>query len=198
MAKRNFSMVEYFNKIAEDWQPELAFRGSTREEFEQWHEEAYAKYMELLGRFPEPVDLDPEVVYSIEEDGIIRERVIFDAEEHMSVPCVVLRPADMAADGASPAILCSHGHGAFGKEPVAGNASSPELRDNISRHNYSYGEQMARAGFLTISPDLRVFGERSDGGNPYPGRDKCNVHFVRGAILGTWRRGPRSTRLGSA
>ena len=45
---------------------------------------------------------------------------------------------------------------------------------------------MARHGFLTIMPDLRVFGERSDGGDPYPGRDLCNVHFIRGMILGVY------------
>ena len=186
MAKRNFSMIEYFNKMAEDWQPELAFRGSTKEDFESWHKRAQAKYMELLGRFPEPVDLDAEVVCSVEEEGIIRERVVFDAEEHMSVPCVVLRPADMLEDGSNAAILCSHGHGPYGKEPVAGNKTTPELRANIAANNYNYGEQLARAGFLTITPDLRVFGERDDGGNPYPGRDKCNVHFIRGAVLGIW------------
>ena len=27
-----------------------------------------------------------------------------------------------------------------------------------------------------------MLGERSDGGDPYPGRDKCNVHFIRGMI----------------
>lgn len=186
MARRNFSMIEYFNRIAAEHEPELAFRGSTKQDFEAWQPKARAKYLELLGEFPTPAPLDPEVIVSIEQDGIIRERVIFDAEEHMSVPCVVLRPADMKPDGSNPAILCSHGHGAYGKEPVAGNRSTPELCDNIARHSYDYGWQMAKAGFLTISPDLRVFGERADGGNPYPGRDRCNVHFIRGAILGIW------------
>jgi predicted peptidase len=142
--------------------------------------------MELLGEFPQPVDPAPEVIYSIEEDGLIRERVVFDSEEHMSVPCTVLRPVDMPADRSGPAILCSHGHGPFGKEPVAGNATTPELRANIAFHHYNYGEEMARRGYLTLSPDLRVFGERSDGGNPYPGRDKCNVHFIRGVVLGIY------------
>ncbi len=186
MAKRNFSMVEYFNKIAADHIPELAFKGSTKSEFDEWHKRAHAKYMQLLGEFPQPVDLGPEVIFSIEEDGIIRERVIFDSEEHMSVPCVVLRPADMAVDGSNAAILCSHGHGRFGKEPVAGNRSSAEYIGDIETMSYDYGMQMARAGYMTISPDLRVFGERSDGGDPYPGRDKCNIHFIRGAILGIW------------
>ena len=186
MAKRNFSMVEYFNAIANEWEPLLSFKGSTQMEFEEWHVKANETFFELLGEFPEPVDLDPEIIVSIEEDGIVRERVIFDSEEHMSVPCVVLRPADMPSDGSGAAILCSHGHGPHGKEPVSGNATTPDKAASIKAANYNYGEQMARAGYLTISPDLRVFGERGDGGDPYPGRDKCNVHFIRGAIMGIY------------
>ena len=186
MARRNFSMVEYFKRRANDWTPSLSFEGETVADWEAWQYEALARLVELLGDFPKRVALDPEVIYAVEDDGIIRERVIFDSEEHMSVPCVALRPAAMRPDGTAPAILCSHGHGPYGKEPVVGNASSEGLRVNIARHNYNYAEQMARRGFLTISPDLRCFGERSDGADPYPGRDRCNVHFVRGAIMGIY------------
>ena len=186
MAHRYFSMIEYLDRRAEDWQPLLSFRGRTKDEWQQWRETALARYLALLGDFPQPVNLAPEVIYSVEEDGLIRERVVFDSEAFMSVPCVVLYPADMPADRRGRAIICSHGHGPFGKEAVAGNASSPELRANIALHHYNYGQEMARRGYLTISPDLRVFGERSDGGDPYPGRDRCNVHFVRGAIMGIY------------
>ena len=186
MAHRYFSMVEYLNRRAENWSPQLAFDGHTAEAWAHWHDTAHAKFMELLGAFPEPVDLAPDVVYSIHDRGLIRERVIFDSEAHMSVPCVVLYPEDMPSDKRGRAIICSHGHGPFGKEPVAGNATTPELCANIAQHHYNYGEEMARRGFLTISPDLRVFGERSDGGDPYPGRDKCNVHFIRGMIMGIY------------
>jgi hypothetical protein len=179
-------MIEYFNRRAVDWQPLLSFQGTTEAEWAAWREKAYAKYVELLGEFPQAVDLAPEVIYSIEEQGLIRERVVFDSEAFMSVPCTVLRPADMPADRSGRAILCSHGHGPFGKEPVAGNTTTPELRANIALHHYNYGQEMARRGYLTLSPDLRVFGERSDGGDPYPGRDKCNVHFIRGAVLGIY------------
>ena len=186
MAGRNFSMIEYFNRIARDWTPELTFRGETRDDYEKWREQARAKYFELLGEFPEPVELSADVVYSVEDDGLIRERVVFDSEAFMSVPCVVLRPADMPSDGTGAAVICSHGHGDFGKEPVAGNKTDPAMAANIALHNYNYGELLARQGFLTLSPDLRVFGERADGGNPYPGRDKCNVHFIRGMIMGIY------------
>jgi hypothetical protein len=45
---------------------------------------------------------------------------------------------------------------------------------------------MARRGYLTLCPDLRVFGERSDGQALCSGRDPCNVHFIRGMILGIY------------
>ena len=99
MANRNFSMIDYFNNLDTAHTPELQFNGSTLDDFEAWHEQAQAKFMELLGRWPEPAPLNAEVIASIEQDGVIRERVVFDSEEHMSVPAVVLRPADMAADG---------------------------------------------------------------------------------------------------
>ena len=186
MAHRNFSMIEYLNRRAKDWQPQLSFRGNTEAAWTKWRRTAHTKYMELLGEFPTPVDLAPEVIYSIVEDGLIRERVIFDSEEFMSVPCVVLRRIDMPADRRGRAIICSHGHGPFGKEPVAGNGTRPELRANMALHHYNYGQEMARRGFLAICPDLRVFGERNDGGSPYPGKDPCNVHFIRGMILGIY------------
>ncbi|HHY97911.1 MAG TPA: hypothetical protein GX509_04120 [Firmicutes bacterium] len=186
MAKRNFSMKAYWEKIAENWEPLLSFRGSTREDWERWYKEAYSKYMELLGEFPKRVDPAPEVEYSVEDGDLIRERVVFDSEEFMSVACIVLRPKDMKPDRSNPAILCSHGHGPYGKDPVAGIRSSHDHIREIEQMNYNYGEQMARAGFLTISPDLRVFGERRDGMDPFPGRDPCNVNFIKGAILGIW------------
>jgi hypothetical protein len=186
MAHRNFSMIEYLNRKASDWLPSLSFQGSTQAEWTQWRETAHAKLLEILGTFPEPVELAAETIYAVEEEGLIRERVIFDSEAFMSVPCVVLRPVDMPADRRARAIICCHGHGPFGKEPVAGNATTAELRANIDLHHYNYGQEMARRGYLTICPDLRVFGERADGGNPYPGRDKCNVHFIRGAIMGIY------------
>ena len=43
---------------------------------------------------------------------------------------------------------------------------------------------MAEKGYVTICPDWRSFGERVAYTNPFPGRDKCNVHFIQHLILG--------------
>lgn len=184
--KRNFSMNWYWEEMIKDWKPLLSFQGETRHDWETWRDIGMPKLMELIGTFPKRGPMEPCVEYSVEDGNLIRERVVFNSEVSMSVPCQVLRPKNMKADGSNPAILCSHGHGLYGKDPVAGMKSNPDMAHNIERLNYNYAQQLAEAGFLTISPDLRVFGERSDGNDPFPGRDSCNVNFIKGAILGVW------------
>jgi dienelactone hydrolase len=130
--------------------------------------------------------LEAEVEYSIVDGDIVRERVVFDSEENMSVPCHVLYPKGMKKDKSAAAIVCVNGHGPFGKDPVAGIASTGAHRAEIQQANYDYARQMAQAGFFTIAPDLRGFGERADGGNPFPGRDACNVNYVKGSLMGRY------------
>lgn len=185
MTRRNFSIQAYWDHLAENWVPQLHFAAQDME-WETWHQEAYTKYMALLGPFPDPVPLEAEVESSVEDGELIRERVVFNSEAFMSVPCQVLRPKDMKPDQSNPAIICSHGHGPFGKDAVAGIRSSAAMATNIAEHNYDYGLQMARAGYLTLSPDLRGFGERRDGTDPFPSRDPCNVNYVRGTMMGRW------------
>jgi hypothetical protein len=184
--RRNFSMQTYWEHITEHHQPHLSFQGQTPVEWEAWRAQALPKLLELLGQFPPKTDPHAEVEYSVVDGDLIRERVVFDSEEWMSVPCQVLRPKTMAMDRSNPAILCSHGHGKFGKDVVAGMRSSPEMVAGIETANYNYAEQMARHGFLTISPDLRGFGERRDGFDPFPGRDPCNINFIKGGLLGIY------------
>ena len=186
MANRNFSMIEYFNRKAAESTPLLAFKGRTKRDWQNWRRKAIKKYFELLGNFPKKVPLAADVISSVEVKGFIRERVVFDCEEEMSVPCYVLRPKEMKKNGKNAAIICCHGHGMHGKKPVAGIATHPDFKHDIDVYNYNYGEQMAQAGFLTICPDLRVFDERGGWEGPYPGRDRCNVHFIRGMIMGLY------------
>ena len=185
MSKRNFSMQAYWHHLTESRKPRLHF-ADLKIDWVTWKQQAQLKYLELLGDFPEAVPLEAEVESSVEDGDLIRERVVFNAEAFMSVPCQVLRPKTMQPDGANPAIICSHGHGPYGKDSVAGIRSSADREANIELHNYDYGLQMAKAGYLTISPDLRGFGERRDGLDPFPGRDPCNVNYVRGTMLGRW------------
>jgi acetyl esterase/lipase len=185
MANRNFSMIQYFNQRCAELQPRLGFTGRTRADWQRWRRRLLAELKRLLGPMPASVPLRPDVVWQAEEDGLIKQRIVFDSEPHMSVPGLLYIPADRPARKRLPAILCCHGHGPLGKDgPMGVHLHLPERAAAIRVHNYDYGLQMARRGYVTFAVDWRVFGERRDGPNPYPGCDPCNVHFVRGQLLG--------------
>ena len=184
--ERNFSMQAYWDNKAKNWKPQLTFEGKTRECWEDWNKRAYPKLLELLGEFPGKVDMKPETEWSVEAGELIRERIVINTEENMSVPFYLLKRKDVKRDGSNAAILCCHGHGKFGKDPVAGVRSSEGREADIREMNYNYAEQMAKEGYVTLTPDLRVFGERRDGPNPFPGCDPCDINFVKGALFGTY------------
>jgi dienelactone hydrolase len=180
----NLSMIKYFNRKAEVLQPRLRFNGSAQADFQSWKKQLFSELKTLLGPLPKPVPLNPEIIWEVEDDGLIKRRVLLDTEEYMSVAALVYIPKE--AKKPCPAILCNHGHGTYAKDSVMGIRSNyfAERNAEIKGFNYDYGLQMAKRGYVTMAIDYRGFGERGDGGNPYPGRDKCNVHFIRGNLMG--------------
>ena len=70
MARRNFSMQAYWEEQVENFTPRLHF-DSQAMDWKNWRQTAHAKYMELLGSFPDPVPLEAEVESSVEDDGLI-------------------------------------------------------------------------------------------------------------------------------
>ncbi|MHB9071648.1 MAG: alpha/beta hydrolase [Sedimentisphaerales bacterium] len=183
-SNRNFSVVEYFNRKAAQIKPHLRFQGNSRAGFQKWQVLLRTEIKTLLGQTPVSVPLNPEVVWEIEDDGLVKRRVIIDTEEDMSVAALVYIPTS-ARKKPCPAILCNHGHGKFAKDSVMGirSGNEPERNAEIAAFNYDYGLQMAKRGYVTMAIDYMGFGERADGGVPYPDRDKCNVHFIRGNLM---------------
>ena len=74
MAQRNrhFSMVEYFKRRSAGFEPELKFKGRSKADFDAWKQQLLGRLRELLGSMPEPVPLNPELIWEVEEDGIIK------------------------------------------------------------------------------------------------------------------------------
>ncbi len=184
---RNLSVNAYFRSLAEKHTPKYRFTGSDKNDWQQWQGQLLPAVKATLGKMPKKVPLNPEIVAEWIEDGLVKQKVIFDVEENLSATAYVFRLAE--AKGNLPGILACHGHGPFGKEPVMCNGSTPELRSNIESCNYDYGLQMAKAGYAVIAIDWRGFGERDDRRKPNfndnaAGRDICNLHYIRATILG--------------
>ena len=184
--KGNFTLQEYWMRLAEDHKPSLSYKNAGLS-FEIWREKAREKLLDLLGPFPDKVPLEPVIEYSVDQGDYIRRRVVFNTDKYTSVPAIVLIPKTAKADKSTPAILCSHGHGPFGKDSVVGMTGSPDRAADVAAANYNFAEQMARAGFVTIAPDLRGFGERRDKYDPIDiPRDPCNLNYVKGSIFGVY------------
>jgi len=186
--QRNLSIDQHFNAIAARHKPQYRFAGKTPADWKRWRAALHPAVLKTLGTRPTKVPLRPEILCEWREDGLIKQRLVIDVEAGLSATGLVFRPEN--AKGKLPAILCCHGHGPYGKESVMGNRSSPEMKKTIENHNYDYGLQMAKAGFVTMAIDWRGFGERDDRRKPINhdismGRDLCNVHYLRTSILGT-------------
>lgn len=184
MAEFLNSMEWYYLAEERDTVPSLSFKGRSRSDFEGWHSELKAKLLELLGDFPEKVPLKPDKLGEEDCGDFIREKYTIATEKNMRLPLYLLKPK-VPSGKRLPAILCCHGHGPFGKDSVAGvTFAQPERERDIRQHNYNYAEQMAKRGYVTICPDFRPFGERVAYTEPYLNRDKCNMYFIKGLLLG--------------
>lgn len=173
----------FIKKLYERTKPSLAFQATTEDDFILWKETLKSKVRELLKEFPEPATLSPKLLSKEETDRYVREKWLIQSELDCLVPLYLLIPK--GEGGRKPAILCAHGHGPYGKDAVAGvHFNDPDRKSQTLRNNYNYAEQMAEAGFITVAPDWRSFGERIAYYNPYPGRDICNIHFLQHLILG--------------
>ena len=174
----------FIRKFYEKTTPQLAFSGKTVHDAAEWQGKLKAKVTELLGEFPEPADLMPDLLGTEDCGSFVREKYLIQTEKDCFMPLYLLLPKNRPPK--CPAILCCHGHGPHGKDSVAGvHFNIEERKERIEFHNYNYAEQMAERGYITIAPDFRSFGERVGYENkPYGARDKCNVHFIQHLILG--------------
>ena len=190
MPFRNLSPQRMFEQIAEEHKPQHAFAGNTAEDFQQWKTEVLPKVIATLGDTPEKVPLNAELTAEWEHDGLKKQRWLIDVQKHLSASLLINYPGDIEDDEKRPAILCWHGHGPFGKDPIMGDDTSPELRDEIDRMNYIYGHEMAKAGFVTYAIDWIGMGEHNDNLKPNfrnmnESRDWCNLYYLHATMLGT-------------
>ncbi|MHB9132872.1 MAG: alpha/beta hydrolase family protein [Armatimonadota bacterium] len=190
MSDRNLSPQKMFFQLALENTPEYAFTGVTPEEFAAWKAAALPRVLATLGDYPATVPLNPEMVVEWEEDGLVKQRWLIDVSPYMSAAFQVNFLPEVRGSGKQhPALMCWHGHGAFGKDSVMGNRSSKERNAEIDLYNYDYGHQMAQAGFVTYAIDWMGVGERNDNRRPHNfnhngGRDWCNLYYLHATMLG--------------
>ena len=148
----------------------MRFRGKGSSAALAWQARARRRFAELLGlqhfkRCPPR----PRKVGEAAIGGLLREEWRIQSERDVWLPFYLFIPRGAA--GKLPLVLCPHGHGSSGKWAPGGRHDIPELADTLKQHNYDYGVQLARAGFITACPDARGFGERRE---PNRQNDRAN------------------------
>lgn len=190
MTTRNLNPFTFFDQAGLNHKPKFSFRGRTPQQFKAWQKALLPQLLDTLGTMPKKVAPNPELLSEWSEDGLIKQRWVIDVQPNLAATLLLYRPADLKRGEKRPAILACHGHGPLGKDGPMGNTYSPEGKTNVAAHNYDYGLQMARKGFVTYSIDWLGFGERDIKGKPHyysgaDGRDPCNIYYLCATMMGT-------------
>ncbi len=148
---------------------QLAFRAQTHAEWVAWRGALQARLIMRLGGLPlQRPPLNASVLVTQELDGYRQEQVVFQSENSIYVPCYVLIPHHVKPPYRP--VIALHGHGSGGAAHVVGltrdKATARAEAAHIEAHNYDYGRQLARQGFMVFVPEQRGFGERME---PDPG-----------------------------
>ena len=105
----------------------------------------------VMGPLPDRSNTGPVRTRVVEETDlgdVVRRKIAYSPEPGDLVPAYLLMPKD--ASGQSPAVMCLHQTVPIGKEEPIGLGGKPNLR---------YGIELARRGYVTLSPDYPNFGE---------------------------------------
>jgi cephalosporin-C deacetylase-like acetyl esterase len=128
---------------------------------------ARAKFIELLGGFPEKTPLNPRITGTLQRDGYRVEKLIFESLPKFYVTANVYVPTSGSAP--FPAVLGTAGHSDPGK----------------AQWNYQRGWiSLARRGFLVIAFDPPGQGERVQYYDPELGRSRVGIATAEHTLAG--------------
>ncbi len=158
---RNYSIADYLSRVFDKEKRSLAFTAKNKGEIIRWKNTTRRKLKELIGynKF-ERCNPTPKINESTDFPDYTRFHMEIKTEPSVLMPFYVLKPK-IKKDKYS-CVVALHGHGSGGKYSVAGRSDIPEISEAIKQHNYDYGVQFVREGFLVFCPDARGFGERQE------------------------------------
>jgi dienelactone hydrolase len=157
-----YQTENYFRQRIRTVGRSLGFKATSVDQWRIWQQELRGRVTELLGLHRlVATDPNPRITESVQCDGYRRERVELDTEPGVTMPCYVLIPDRLTSP--APGVIAAHGHSSGGKLAVVGlREVDPRIAQTIDQHNYDYGVQAVRRGYVVFCPDARGFGERRE------------------------------------
>ena len=152
--ERNSSVFEYFSQAADQIEPKLAWHAASVEEHGVWRRQFKPKLEELLGHNPEPVVLRVEWADELETEKFTRKKLYIQSEKHYWIPAYYFVPKELK--GATPAIICLHGHS--GILPYIREGTDAE-KEKGRDHSLDYAPYLAEHGYVTLALVQRGWNE---------------------------------------
>ena len=132
----------------------------------------------LGGPWPEPCELQPQLIREEQKDGYRLQWISYDAEPGDRVPAILLIPDGISNTSPAPAIAIWHQHAGqwhLGKSEPAG------LLGNPMHHT---GVALAKLGYIVLCPDALCFEERQDPASKLKGSAFERFEFLRYIVDG--------------
>lgn len=157
-----FQTEDYLRRRLRAGGRRYGFKATSVDEWRIWRQDLRGRLRELLGLHRmTPTAMNPVVTETVACDGYQRQRVEIDTEPGVTMPFYVLIPDGLT--GPVPGVIAAHGHSSGGKLAPAGiREASPAIAKTIDDHNYDYGVQTVKRGYVVFCPDARGFGERRE------------------------------------
>lgn len=147
----------------------LSYKATNKSEHDIWSLSLRRKLNEILGmKYLKPVALTCQLLDSVILKTHVREKYILQTEDNVWMPFYKLTP--ISKDKKFTPIIALHGHGAYGKEGVAGTVS--EGCESVLKYNTDYGVSLVEKGYVVFCPDARGSGERREYLNQGESKDK--------------------------
>ena len=134
--------------------PHIVTRDFTKDDWWVAREKIKARIFETFGKPPVPLSPEKGEFCELErytEYGLVHIKIKYRVFEDEWSYAIIILPNDIEKQGKARAVLTSHGtNGTVGKYGVCDEAGTPRR---------AYATELARRGFVTISPDQYGFGE---------------------------------------
>jgi dienelactone hydrolase len=140
-----------------------AFRAENTEDFFKWKKQSREMLRDIMGfSLLEPCCPAFRKTGESRQNGFRRIKGILQTEPEIFMPLYLLVPDGLKEGEKRPCVIAPHGHGAGGKDSVAGVLENPAVRGAAEKYNCACGVDFVKQGYVVFCPDARGSGERRE------------------------------------
>lgn len=178
---RQLDSLQYCLTSYERVRPSMSFTAKNERAARAWQRRVRVKLTELVGGFPANRSaLRPRVLEKKNLGGYVREKVIFQSRDNLTVFGYLLLPKNISKP--VPAVVCLPGHGR-GCDDIVGIAEDGTQRATKSGYSRDFALQVVEHGYAAFAIEQLAFGCRRDEAARKKGPGQSSCQPAAGAAL---------------